>query len=389
MSYKRLFSRSLKAAPGRLHFAAHSHHLWPDASYDGHLAAWEDAARLADRKWEKIFGDIIPRAREHIAAELKLPDPATIALAPNTHELVVRLFSSRQSRPPLDVLTSDGEYHAFRRQATRWEEQGMVRRHIVPCEPFQTFTQRFLEAMKEKAPDIAFVSQVMFKSGLRFDGIEEAASFASPEGTWIVVDGYHGFMAMPTDLSAVADRVFYVGGGYKYAMAGENAAYLHAPPGYGPRPANTGWFAEFGQMEAKPQGVPYSTDGMRFMGATYDPTALYRFNAVREMLDREGLDTAAVCAHVEPLRAKLAAAIASGEAGALAEAELLKPNAHGPQARFIALRDARATHWKAQLFEADVITDARDDVLRIGLALYHDEEDVGAFCSRVAKALSS
>ncbi len=123
-SYKRLFSRALAAAPGRLHFAAHSHHLWPDASYEGHMAAWDDGVRLADRKWEKVFGEVMPAAQAHIARELRLPDPSTIAFAPNTHELVVRLFSARQSRPPLDVLTSDGEFHAFRRQAARWEEQG-------------------------------------------------------------------------------------------------------------------------------------------------------------------------------------------------------------------------------------------------------------------------
>ena len=37
-SYKHLFSRALAASPGRVHFAAHSHHLWPDASYEGHMA---------------------------------------------------------------------------------------------------------------------------------------------------------------------------------------------------------------------------------------------------------------------------------------------------------------------------------------------------------------
>lgn len=386
-SYKRLFSRALGAAPGRLHFAAHSHHLWPDASYEGHIAAWDDGVRLADRKWEKVFGEVVPAAQAHIARELRLPDPTTIAFAPNTHELVVRLFSARQSRPPLDVLTSDGEFHAFRRQSARWEEQGMVRRRIVPCEPFDTFTERYLAAMVEKAPDIAFVSHVMFKTGLRFDGIDELASYARPDGTWVVIDGYHGFMALPADLSRAADRVFYVGGGYKYAMAGEGAGYLHAPPGFAARPANTGWFAEFAHIEAKTTDVPYSTDGMRFMGSTYDPTALYRFNAVRDMLDTEGLDTAAICARVDKLRDQLDAAIASGEAGVLREAEILRPNLSGPRARYIALRDPRATAWKAKLFGHDVITDARDDVLRIGLGLYHDEEDVGALCAAVAKAL--
>ena len=42
MSFKRLFSRSLGADPERLHFAAHSHHLWPDASFDGQTQAWTD-----------------------------------------------------------------------------------------------------------------------------------------------------------------------------------------------------------------------------------------------------------------------------------------------------------------------------------------------------------
>ena len=34
------------------------------------------------------------------------------------------------------------------------------------------------------------------------------------------------------------------------------------------------------------------TDAMRFMGATFDPSALYRFNAVRRMLAENGLTTA-------------------------------------------------------------------------------------------------
>ncbi len=31
--------------PERLHLAAHSHHLWPDASFDGQVECWDDAAR--------------------------------------------------------------------------------------------------------------------------------------------------------------------------------------------------------------------------------------------------------------------------------------------------------------------------------------------------------
>jgi len=387
-SYKRLFSRAFAAAPGRIHFAAHSHHLWPDASYEGQVAAWEDAAALADRKWEKVFGEVIPRAQAHVARELKLPDPATIAFAPNTHELLVRLFSAKGGRAPLDVLTTDGEFHSFRRQAARWAEDGRVALRLVPCEPFDTFTERYLAAAREKAPDIAFLSHVMFKRGLRFDGVEELAQIARPDGPWVVLDLYHSFMAIPCDFSRVADRVFLLGGGYKYAMAGEGAGYIHAPQGFAPRPSNTGWFADFAAMEGKQDGVAYAKDGGRFLGATYDVTGLYRFNAVRDMLDAESLDTAAISARIAPMRERMIAAIEAGEAGVLGEAEIIKPNASGPHARFIGLRDARAVPWKAKLMDANIITDARDDVLRIGFGLYHDEDDVGVFCAAVAKALS-
>ena len=386
-SYKHLFSRALAAAPERLHFCAHSHHLWPDASYEGHMAAWDDAARLADRKWERIFGELVPEAQREIAAELALPDPSRIAFAPNTHEFLLRIFSAKMGDAPLDVLTSDGEFHSFRRQSARWEEDGRIRRRIVPCEPFESFSERFLAAMRERAPDIAFLSHVMFKSGLRFDGAEELASFARPDGTWVVLDLYHAFMAMPCDFAAIAARAFLIGGGYKYAMAGEGAGYLYAPPGFAPRPSDTGWFADFGAIEAKQGAVAYAPGGGRFMGATFDATGLYRFIAVRRMLARETLDTAAISARVDTLRAMLEQAVEAGEAGPLAEAEILRPNASGPKPRFVSLRHPKATSWKAKLFEHDIITDARDDVLRIGLGLYHDEADIGALCARTAEAL--
>jgi selenocysteine lyase/cysteine desulfurase len=386
-SYKHLFSRALAASPDRIHFAAHSHHLWPDASYEGHMQAWDDAATLADRKWDKIFGEVIPRAQANVAAELRLPDPRTIGFAPNTHELLMRLFSARKPGK-LDVLTTDGEFHSFRRQAQRWEEQGWISRRVVPCEPFETFGERFLTAMREKQPDIAFLSHVMFRSGLRFDGVEELTSYASPDGTWIALDLYHSFMAMPCDFSAVADRVFLLGGGYKYAMAGEGAGFIHAPPGYAERPSFTGWFADFGAMEKKQGEVAYSEDGGRFLGATYDSTGLYRFNAVQAMLMEQALDTAAISARAATLRAMMDDAIASGEAGAtLRKAEVLHPNATGHQPRFLSLRHPNATAWKSSLMSANVITDARDDILRIGFGLYQDQADVPLFCDAAKRAL--
>jgi selenocysteine lyase/cysteine desulfurase len=370
MSYKRLFQRAIAAAPGRLHFAAHSHHLWPDASYVGQLAYWEDSARLADRKWDRVLGEIFPAGQAHVAAELGLPDPSTVVFAPNTHELLVRLFSAFPRRP-VRVLASDGEFHSFRRQSARWAEGGAITLDKVATGP--GFSERLVEAAREGRHDLIFVSQLMYGSGQAFDRIEELAALARPEGPWVVIDGYHGFMAVETDLSAVADKVFYLSGGYKYAMAGEGVGLMHAPHGYGPRPEVTGWFAEFDDLSLPPGSCGYLADARRFMGATFDATGLYRFVAVRDLLADEGLTTAAISAHVAVPRDRLLAGLGATPLGA---AELLNPPGNGPQARFLALRHPRAQAWKQWLEEEDVITDVRGDVLRIGIGLYHDPVDI-------------
>ena len=383
---KDLFSRALSADPERLHFAAHSHHLWPDASFDGQVRAWTDANRHADRKWDLIFGEVIPEAQGHVARELSLPSADSVVFAPNTHDFLLRLFSGFE-RKPVRILSTDGEFHSFRRQGQRWEEAGEAVITRVPLQPFDSFADRFLEAARAGGFDWIVVSQVFFRTGQMFDRLTELAALADPAGPWVLVDGYHGFMATPTDLSEVADRLFYVAGGYKYAMAGEGACFLHAPPGFCPRPVTTGWFAEFGDLEGPPGGVQYRTDGGRFWGATFDVSPLYRFNAVRRRLDEAGLTTADIAAHARGLMARFQQAVAAGEAGALGDAELINPvEGDAARARFLAFRHPEAAAWRKRLLEAGVVADVRDDVIRFGFGVYQDEADLDGLtgiCRRV------
>jgi selenocysteine lyase/cysteine desulfurase len=385
LSFKHLFSRSLDAAPGRLHMAAHSHHLWPDASFDAQQQAWLDAAHLADRKWDKVMDEVWPEAQRHVAAELGVPADR-IVFASNTHDFLIRLFAAVPAQGPVQILTSDGEFHSARRQFARWEEEGLALVTRVAVEPFDSFSARFLDAAAAGGHDLILVSQVLFSSGRSFEHSQELAALAQKERPWVVIDGYHAFMAIENPLSeTTAETAFYLGGGYKYAMAGEGCAFMHCPPGFGPRPPVTGWFAEFGDLTAPPgSSVGYTSDAMRFMGATFDPSALYRFNAVRRMLRAEGLTTAAISAHVAALQQRLLDAI---EGSPIGRAELLNPLDDAPHARFLAFRTPKAADWNARLLAKDCITDVRGDVLRIGLALYHDEADVDAFAA-LARELS-
>ena len=380
MSFKPLFARALAAAPGRLHMAAHSHHLWPDASFVGQVEAWDDAARLADRKWDRVMGEVWPEARGHVADELGSGDPAAVVFATNTHDFLIRLGAACPRADPrrLRVLTSDGEFHSVRRQFARWAEDGWFEHDAVPLDALA-------DAARAGSHDLILVSHVLFGSGHIFNEIDALAALARPEGPWVVIDGYHSFMALDPPLFETAARsAFFLAGGYKYAMAGEGMGLMHCPPGYSPRPPLTGWFAEFDDLTLPPGMVGYAPDAMRFMGATFDPSALYRFNHVRRMLAGEGLTTARVSAHVAALQTRLLEALAGSALGA---AELLNPLDGGSHARFLALRSPSAQRWCAELAGDDCITDVRGDVLRIGLGLYHDSADIAAF-ARLARVLA-
>ena len=250
----------------------------------------------------------------------------------------------------------------------------------VPAEPFDSFSDRFLEAARSGRHHFIFVSQVLFGSGRRFDLVDNLAELSQAEGPWVVIDGYHAFMAIETPFSDVAaGKAFYVGGGYKYAMSGEGCAFLHAPPGFGERPRITGWFAEFEDLTLPPGAVGYRKDAMRFMGATFDASGLYRFNAVRRMLWENGLTTRRISAHVSRLQEQLEAALEGTKFG---EAERL--NRPG-DARFLAFRTPAAQRWSGELKVRNCITVVRGVVLRVGLALYHDEEDFDALARMAAE----
>ena len=117
---------------------------------------------------------------------------------------------------------------------------------------------------------------------------------------------------------------------------------------------------------------------MRFMGATFDPSALYRFNSIQRALRENGITTGRAAARVAGLQSLMLDSIRDT---ALGEAELLNPLADRSHARFFAFRDSRAQRWCAELMSRGCVTDVRGDVLRIGFGLYHDEEDVAAFAA--------
>ena len=332
-----------------------------------------DAARLLDRKWDHVFEAVIPAAQAHIARTLHLPDPKTIAFGPNTHSFVVRLLSCFPADKPVRVLTTSSEFMSFARQIARLEEDGRVVVTRIATEPFDTLEMRFADAAAKGDYDLVFFSQVFFDSGFAVrDPAKIVAAVRNPE-TFVVIDGYHAFMAVPVDVSAIANRVFYLAGGYKYAMAGEGCCFLHCPPGHGARPSDTGWYAGFDALEGGGSGVGYGKDGSRFLGATFDVTALYRFNAVQDWLTLEGRTVAQMLDHVRGVEHAFLDALGKIETPVGASMLIVPNESH--RGRFLAFRTPQAGEIVEKLLKKNIITDSRGDRLRIGFGIYHTKDD--------------
>ena len=378
------YRRFLEARPGRLHFVAHSHHAWPDVTREAVLQYWDDAARLADRKWEHVFGEVVPRAQAHLSRLLGTSAKEQIAFSASTHDFLVRLLSCFDEGRPLRVLTTDSEFYSFARQAARLEEQGRMRVTRVAAEPFASFEDRFTTAAAAGAYDLVLFSHVFFNASFVVKDLPRLVGALQTREAMVVIDGYHGPGAIPMSIAALEGRIFYMGGGYKYLQVGEGFGFMHVPTGCALRPVATGWFSQFGLLTAKPSArVEYPENGFRFWGATWDPTPAYRFNAVMDLYDREGVTPEGIHAHARSLQERFLSGLERDRPKALAASALVTPRDLVQQGNFLTFRLEGAPALHQALREKLVETDLRGDRIRFGFGPYQDEADVDALLERL------
>jgi selenocysteine lyase/cysteine desulfurase len=379
---KELYSRFLQGHHGKLHFAAHSHHFWPDVSREAQLAYWDDCAQFSDTKWEKIFAEVLPKTQAHIARMLKLQDREQIAFAPNTHELLSRILSLFLGKKELSILTTSSEFHSWRRQLLRLQELPQLKVSTVDTGNLLNQRRAFIEELKsalQQKPDLFFISQVFFDSGLAL-GDEELLELcdAKSEQTIMVVDGYHGFGALPCDLSQLEGRIFYLAGGYKYAQAGEGVGFLVIPKGEW-RPAFTGWFAEYAELTtAAGKQVGYANNWMAFMGATQDASGFYRFNAVWDQFHKLGWELEQIHSYVKNLQLKFIQALPTNwmqewQLRPFFSTELAW---HGHFLTLEAPDLAQAQWLESRLKQQQILIDRRGQRLRLGFGLYQEAADL-------------
>ena len=372
--YKKYYSKFLANHQDVQHFACHSHHYWPDVTREAVLEYWDDSAKYVDGKWEYIFTHKIPETQKLIADELQLSSHQNIVFAPNTHEFVFRLLSSLPKNKINKILSTDSEFHSFDRQINRSAEENYIHYDLVPTQPFDTFSARFIQKIKSEKYDMIFFSHVFFNSGMAVKDLEEIVAAVTDTDTIIVIDGYHSFMALPINLSKLEDKIFFLAGSYKYAQGGEGACFMVCPKNSTLRPEYTGWFAELENIEGHTTEVFYPNTALRFAGSTMDFTALYRLNSVLKLFKSIHLNAEKIHHYIQGLQASFLIELAEQKHHYLTEKNILSVDYqhHGHFFSFALPSPDHARKCHDELKKHGILTDYRGSRLRFGFGLYHD-----------------
>jgi kynureninase len=355
----------------RLLLTGHSHQAWPDVAREGVLEAWDDAALHVDEKWGRAL-EKAERVRNGFRLWLDEPD-AQIALDQNTFGLVLRFLSALDIARRPRLVTTDGEFHTLRRLMARLAEEQLLDVVVVAARPADTLAERLAAETDERTAAV-LVSAVLYEDSRIVPRLDELASACGQRGAQLLVDVYHAFGVMRVPLP---DTVWVVGGGYKYLQLGEGNCFLRLPPQADElRPAFTGWFAEFAELAAEKRAgaVEYPKGGMRFAGATYDPTSHYRAARVFDFFANQGLTPEALRENYLRQTTLLAGALGV-------------PGRRDEYGGFLALDVPEAEGVSRRLADDGMLTDSRGPWLRLGPAPYLSDEQLVAATERLRDAV--
>ena len=351
----------------RILLTGHSHQAWPDVAFEAQQQAWLDTAEHVDDVWDLAF----QKANEVRRGFARLLDdtPERIALAANTHELVVRFLSALPLRKRPHLVTTDGEFHTIRRQLDRLAEEGIeiIR---VPAMPAATLAERLAISVDDGTAAV-MVSSVLYENAHIVPNLRAVQEACERVGAELLVDAYHALNVVPFSLVEEGlQRAYVVGGGYKYCQLGPGNAFLRFPQDTDLRPVVTGWFSEFTDLSRSPAGsrVSYGPGPARFAGATYDFTSHYRAAAVFRFFEEQKLTPK----RLRELNQH--------------QIEILSGRSRNDAiGGFLAIPAPHAGKIQRALRKQNVWTDYRGDMLRVGPAPYVTDAQL----ERAAEAIRS
>ena len=352
----------------RILLTGHSHQAWPDVAFEAQQQAWLDTAEHVDDVWELAF----QKANEVRRGFAVLLDdtPERIALAQNTHELVVRFLSALPLRKRPQLVTTDGEFHTIRRQLDRLAEEG-IEVIKVPAMPAATLAERLAISVDDRTAAV-LVSAVLYANAYIVPHLKAVREACERVGAELLVDAYHALNVVPFSLvEERLERAYVVGGGYKYCQLGPGNAFLRFPQDTDLRPVVTGWFSEFTDLSKRPTGkVQYGPGPARFAGATYDFTSHYRAGAVFKFFEDQKL-TPVKLRELNQHQIDILSGTTRNDA----------------IGGFLAIPAPRAGKLQQALRKQHIWTDYRGDMLRVGPAPYVTDAQLERAAEAIRTAL--
>lgn len=359
----------------KLLFTGHSHQAWPDKAFDGMLEYHQDAAELADNKWDRASAKV---ERVKLAYRKVLGDSSGyITIAQNTHEVLLRFLSALPLAKKPKLITTNGEFHTIRRQFDRLSEENWVDIKKVDAYPANSVAERIISEIDDRTSAV-FVSSVYFQNAVIVQGIKEIYDSCQKHGCDMLIDTYHQLNAVPFSVDELGiENAYIIGGGYKYMQFGEGNCFIRFPKNSELRPIYTGWFSEFGELHKANSSnqISYGEGDLLFAGSTYDPISQYRAAAVADFFEEQGIT------------AKLLREISQNQIALMMELfdELDLNPKDADRERNYRLEDIggffvvlaeNASELQAKLWEKGVLTDSRGKYLRFGPAPYHNDEQI-------------
>lgn len=371
----------------RLLFTGHSHQAWPDVAFEGVQHYMQMVAEQVDNKWGKAF-----EKTEEMRGYLRewYEDPGGYyCREQNTHVLITSWLSALNLPENPHIITTTGEFHSMYRQLRRLQEEGIGVEYL-PHESDKKLAEAIQAAIQEKTAAV-MLSHVYFETAEVNTGLKEIARICRKAGVPLLVDDYHGTNVVPLSVKEHGlEDAFILIGGYKYMQWGEGNCFLRFPKDCDLRPALTGWFAAFSNLDEprNDKPVPFDEGDQRFATATYDPVSQYRGAAVTGFFRRQGLTREVL---VNQYRDQVQYLRNLFDEKQFEDTVIRHANVRPIEETggFLALESPHARQLRAALLEKGIFTDARDTIIRFGPAPYTDSSQCRAVIEALEKAIGN
>jgi len=380
-------------------------HAWgrtPPLALHNALSTQFELYSKGNSTWNTLFAEILPQASSHIKSILKCKSDSVIEFGHNSHELVTRLLSMKfpaiMDGQTLRILTTDTEFYSFTRQMNKLLELKFFKVDVVPIAPIETFESRLVSQVATNSYDVIYVSQCVFLTQQTI--ISNVGSFtkainANCNGLqhMVIIDGYHGFGAIPTDLGDLETNVFYVSGVLKHVGGGANCAFVVCSPTVSLTPLFTGWLADPSVLSLESNGIHIGSpvgymDGVSLMGATpsFIPSLLI-FNEVMRNWNSRNIQVDDVHSHVMSLHELFLNGL-EDKTEYLSKSNivnLLHEDLRSHTLAFKVESPHAANFIVNSMLSRNIEIDSRQNFVRIGFGLNHGPDDVAKLLDSISK----